>query len=141
MPSKSSSARALVVVLPLIGVALAIVVAAVVWASGGGDSARITSNTPQCARDVNGALSALKTDLGLPITITGGEPATLFSGGDIQKSYARDGARYRLSFQARLEGEQCVLVFSRREIVQPGSRQVRTGVFGTVALPSCQCRP
>lgn len=105
----------------------------------GAAKATLTARTPACEDALTGALIAFQRDMGLAFELTGEEPAALFDDGNVELGYARDGARHGVSFRVERADEACQLVLWRRVTREPGSRQSRSGAFGTVLLPECAC--
>jgi hypothetical protein len=97
------------------------------------------SKTPECHQELGKALEQMAADLGLGYQVTGADSDSLFTTGEVAKSYARDAVRYTLHFRLRALDDGCKLQFYKRETIKPGHSDSTMADYGTVSLRACQC--
>jgi hypothetical protein len=78
---------------------------------------------------------------GYAYTVDAADAHSIFKTGQDEKSYARDGPKYRFVFGVDKKGEACNLKFFRQEISKPGTgSSTLHGSYASVSLPACKCQ-
>ena len=98
------------------------------------------SQNAECAEDIEQALEAFRTNLGLAYYVDQDDVQDILGKGRLQKEYAGLGVRYAAHFGLKKTSEGCHLKFYKRTSRQPGETNSTTGNYGTVGLEYCQCK-
>jgi hypothetical protein len=98
------------------------------------------SKTVECREDLEQALEAFRTDLGLDYYVDRDDAQTLLDESRLEKDYAGLGVRYVAHFGLVKNSDGCHLKFYKRTSRQPGKTSSSTGNYGTMRLNRCRCR-
>ena len=99
-----------------------------------------SSKTQVCRDNVLDALRAFQRDKGLAFAADSSDADSLFSSGQIIKSYARDAVQHTSYFRLETSTEGCRLAFFKRKESEPGHTETVSGSLGSVLLPACHCK-
>lgn len=131
----------------LIALGILLSLATIVWiiltAQGVGPTARLRADAaadPTCQTALLAGLNKLGHDLGLPVTFTPADLATLASTGALASSYPRDAVQHTANFGLdHVAPDSCSLRMWSTQETSPGRTRFTAGNFGSVFVPACRC--
>ena len=108
-------------------------------AGGCQSGAKITTDTEECAIDIEDGLDNIRALNQLRFNVRMGDGQTVIDEGSLTKKFRRRGVRHEVSFRPQVSGDDCDLVFYRHVERESGSRSSRSGTLASYTLESCDC--